>query len=69
MVNRIIQVGEKSLERNPEEDSQPEKPDRRYPLRERKAKAFTDHVMYIAFQAEREPETFSEAMSGNDKEM
>jgi TolA-binding protein len=25
--------------------------------------------MYIAFQAEREPETFSEAMSGNDKEM
>jgi hypothetical protein len=45
MVNRIIQIGEKSLERKPEEDSQPEKPERRYPLRERKAKVFTDHVM------------------------
>jgi hypothetical protein len=68
MVNRIIQIGEKSLERKPEEDFQPEKPERRYPLRERKAEVFTDHVMYNAFQTEREPETFSEAMSGHDKE-
>jgi protein subunit release factor B len=28
MVNRIIQIGEKSMERKPEEDSQPEKPER-----------------------------------------
>jgi rootletin len=68
MVNRIIQTGEKSLERKPEDDSQPKKPERRYPLRERKAKVFTDHLMYNAFQTKREPETFSEAMSGNDKE-
>jgi hypothetical protein len=50
IVNRIIQIGEKSLERKPEEDSQPEKPERRYPLRERRAKVLTDHVMYNAFQ-------------------
>jgi hypothetical protein len=56
-----IKIGEKSLERQPEEDSQPEKPEGRYPLRERKAKVFTDHVKYNAFKAEREPETFSEA--------
>jgi hypothetical protein len=68
MVNRIIQIGEKSLERKSEENSQLEKPERRYPLRERKAKVFTDHVMYKAFQTEREPETFSDAMSGHDKE-
>jgi hypothetical protein len=68
MVNRIIQIGEKSLERKPEEDSQPEKPERRYPLCERKAKLFTDYVIYNAFQTELEPETFSEAISGHDKE-
>jgi hypothetical protein len=53
MVNRIIQIGEMSLERKPEEDS---KPERRYPLREQKAKVFTDHVMYNTFQTERESE-------------
>jgi hypothetical protein len=35
----------KSQERNPEEDSQPKKQQRRYPLCERKTKVFTDHVI------------------------
>jgi hypothetical protein len=57
----------KSLERKPEDDPQPEKPERRYPLRERKAEVFTDYVMYSAFQTEQEPGAYSEALYGHDK--